>query len=93
MSGMIRFALVALALVLVAASLADAQQSRCADCHFASPDALKLEAAQVDVPLKQAVVAGHAFVYDGLQERLSVARSRLTTLLEHLANPPLPARK
>jgi hypothetical protein len=42
---------------------------------------------QVDVPLIQAVEAGHAFVYDDLKERLSVARERLEALLGRLANP------
>ncbi len=49
----------------------------------------ELEAAyqQADVPLIEAVQAGHQFVYDNLKERLSVARQRLEALLAQLANP------
>jgi hypothetical protein len=49
----------------------------------------QLEAAyqQAEVPMIQAVQAGHQFVYDDLKERLSVARQRLETLLGQLANP------
>jgi hypothetical protein len=42
---------------------------------------------QAEVPLIQAVQAGHQFVYDDLKERLSVARQRIETLLAQLANP------
>ena len=42
---------------------------------------------QVDVPLTEAVQAGHEFEYDNLKERLSVARQRLETLLGQVANP------
>jgi hypothetical protein len=42
---------------------------------------------QAEVPLTQAVQAGHAFVFDDLKERLSVARQRLETLLAQVANP------
>jgi hypothetical protein len=42
---------------------------------------------QTEVPLIQAVQAGHAFVYDDLKERLSVARQRLEALLAQLSNP------
>lgn len=42
---------------------------------------------QAEVPLIQAVQDGHTFVYDGLKERLSVARQRLEALLAQLANP------
>jgi len=42
---------------------------------------------QADVPLIQAVQAGHEFVYQGLKERLSVARQRIEALLGELANP------
>lgn len=42
---------------------------------------------QAEVPLIQAVRAGHQFVYDDLKERLSVARQRLEVLLGQLANP------
>ena len=42
---------------------------------------------QAEVPLTQAVQAGHQFEYDELKERLSVARQRLEALLSQLANP------
>ena len=42
---------------------------------------------QVEVPLIQAVQAGHEFVYDNLKERLLTARERLEALLGQLANP------
>ena len=42
---------------------------------------------QVEVPLTQAVQAGHQFQYDNLKERLTVARQRLETLLGQVANP------
>lgn len=42
---------------------------------------------QAEVPLIQAVQAGHEFVYDDLKERLSVARQRIEALLGQLANP------
>lgn len=42
---------------------------------------------QADVPLTEAVLAGHEFVYDDLKERLSVARQRIEALLGQLANP------
>jgi hypothetical protein len=42
---------------------------------------------QAEVPLIQAVQAGHQFVFDDLKERLSVARQRLEALLGQLANP------
>jgi Cytochrome c7 and related cytochrome c/Cytochrome c554 and c-prime len=42
---------------------------------------------QAEVPLIQAVQAGHQFIYDELKERLSVARQRMETLLGQLANP------
>ncbi len=49
----------------------------------------QLDAAyqQANVPLVQAVQAGHQFVYDELKERLSVARQRMEALLAQLANP------
>lgn len=49
----------------------------------------QLEAAyqQTEVPLIEAVQAGHQFVYDDLKERLSTARRRLDALLGQLANP------
>jgi nitrate/TMAO reductase-like tetraheme cytochrome c subunit len=42
---------------------------------------------QAEVPLIQAVQAGHQFMYDELKERLSVARQRMEALLSQLANP------
>lgn len=49
----------------------------------------RLDAAyqQAEVPLTEAVRAGHQFVFDQLKERLSVARQRIETLLAELANP------
>lgn len=49
--------------------------------------ALEAEAARAGVPLAEATSAGHAFVFDRLQERLAIARERITALYEHLANP------
>ena len=51
---------------------------------------LEASAQQVDVPLVQATQAGHAFVYDDLEERLDTARGRLAALFEELANPSKP---
>jgi hypothetical protein len=48
---------------------------------------LERAAQQIDVPLTEATQAGHAFVYDALEERLATARRRLTALFEELANP------
>lgn len=48
---------------------------------------LEQAAQQIDVPLTQATQAGHAFVYDDLEERLDTARRRLGILFEELANP------
>jgi hypothetical protein len=42
---------------------------------------------QAEVPLIQAVQAGHQFVYDDLKERPSVTRQRIEALLSQLANP------
>jgi len=42
---------------------------------------------QAEVPLTQAVQAGHEFVYDNLNERLATARQRIEALLGQLANP------
>jgi hypothetical protein len=42
---------------------------------------------QAEVPLIEATQAGHAFVFDQLEERLRVARQRAESLLELLANP------
>ena len=48
---------------------------------------LEQAAQQIDVPLTEATQAGHAFVYDDLEERLDTARRRLAALFEELANP------
>lgn len=50
-------------------------------------EALTQEYEQAEVPLTEAVHAGHAFVFDQLEERLAVARKRAEALLERLANP------
>jgi hypothetical protein len=42
---------------------------------------------QAEVPLIQAVQAGHEFVYDDLNERLATSRKRIEDLLGQLANP------
>jgi hypothetical protein len=42
---------------------------------------------QAEVPLIQAVQAGHEFVYDNLNERLATSRQRIEALLGQLANP------
>jgi len=49
---------------------------------------LQAQAQQARVPLIQAADAGHRFVYDMLEERLTLARTRAGALLEELANPP-----
>lgn len=51
---------------------------------------LEQAAQQVDVPLTEATQAGHAFVYDALEERVNTARRRLAALFEELANPARP---
>lgn len=51
---------------------------------------LEQAAQQIDVPLTEATQAGHAFVYDDLEERLATARRRLAALFDELANPPRP---
>jgi hypothetical protein len=43
---------------------------------------------QAEVPLIEAVLAGHSFIFERLEERLGVARRRAEALLERLANPP-----
>jgi hypothetical protein len=43
---------------------------------------------QAEIPLIQAVQAGHRFEYDGFMERLELGRQRTRALLEQLANPP-----
>lgn len=49
--------------------------------------ALEDAAQQAEVPILEATQAGHAFVYDQLEERLATARTRLAALFERLANP------
>lgn len=48
---------------------------------------LEQAAQQAEVPIVEATQAGHAFVYDNLEERLVTARARLAALFERLANP------
>jgi hypothetical protein len=43
---------------------------------------------QAEVPLIEARNAGHQFVFDNSKERLALARTRVTALLDALANPP-----
>jgi hypothetical protein len=42
---------------------------------------------QAQVPLTEAIDAGHKFVFDRLEERLGVARGRATALLSQVINP------
>ncbi len=48
---------------------------------------LEQAAQQAEVPIIEATQAGHAFVYDQLEERLTTARARLAALFERIANP------
>lgn len=48
---------------------------------------LEQAARQAEVPIVEATQAGHAFVFDQLDERLQTARARLAALFERLANP------
>ena len=48
---------------------------------------LQAQAQQARVPLIEAADAGHRFVYDMLQERLTLVRTRTMALLDELANP------
>jgi hypothetical protein len=48
---------------------------------------LEQAAQQAEVPITEATQAGHAFVYEQLNERLVTARARLSALFERLANP------
>ena len=48
---------------------------------------LQEQAQQARVPLIEAADAGHRFVYDMLEDRLRLARTRAGALLEELANP------
>jgi hypothetical protein len=54
---------------------------------------LEDELQQAQVPLTEAVHAGHMFVFDQLQEREEVARTRAEILLEKLENPQPSIRK
>ncbi len=44
-------------------------------------------AQQAEVPIIEATQAGHAFVYDQLEERLATARGRLSALFDRVSNP------
>jgi Cytochrome c7 and related cytochrome c/Cytochrome c554 and c-prime len=48
---------------------------------------LEAELTQVAVPLHEAVEAGHAFVFDSLEDRLGLARRRAEALLDRVVNP------
>lgn len=48
---------------------------------------LSQEAEMVALELKFAVEAGHSFVYDGLQQRVGRARTKLAALFDGLTNP------
>jgi hypothetical protein len=48
---------------------------------------LENEARLAEVPLREATAAAHSYVYDQLDERLALARARLTTLFDRVANP------
>jgi hypothetical protein len=49
--------------------------------------ALEESAQQAEVPIIEATQAGHAFVYDQLDERLATARGRLSALFDRVSNP------
>lgn len=48
---------------------------------------LESAAQQAEVPIIEATQAGHAFVFDQLEERAATARARLTALFERVSNP------
>lgn len=48
---------------------------------------LEYDYEQAQVPLIEAVNAGHEFVFDNMNERLTVARERAERLLDQLTNP------
>jgi len=48
---------------------------------------LEYDYDQAQVPLIEAVYAGHTFVFENLEERLLVARTRADRLIDRLANP------
>jgi hypothetical protein len=45
-------------------------------------------AAEAAVPLVAATNDGHAFVFEGLRERIALARQRIAVLYDRLVNPP-----
>jgi hypothetical protein len=47
---------------------------------------LQYDYDQAQVPLKEAVYAGHTFVFGNLEERLLVARNRADALIDRIAN-------
>lgn len=49
--------------------------------------ALEQAAQQAEVPIIEATQAGHAFVFDQLDERLATARTRIAALFDRIANP------
>jgi hypothetical protein len=48
---------------------------------------LQADYGQAQVPLNEAIHAGHSFVFDNMQERLTVAIHRAEALSDRLANP------
>lgn len=50
-------------------------------------EALEQRVAQAEVPLREAVHAGHSFSFEGVEERLDVALARAQALTEELVNP------
>jgi len=48
---------------------------------------------QAEVPLTEATDAGHEFRFDGVEDRLAVARRRAERLLRALTGPLLRRRK
>lgn len=48
---------------------------------------LEQDARQAEIPLREATAAAHSYVYEQLDERLSLARTRLTVLFDRVANP------
>ncbi|HUU33015.1 MAG TPA: cytochrome c3 family protein [Vicinamibacterales bacterium] len=48
---------------------------------------LEAAAQQAEVPIIEATQAGHAFVFDQLDERLTTAQARLNALFDRLSNP------
>ncbi len=48
---------------------------------------LEAEARLAEQPLTEATAAAHSYVYEHLDERLTLARTRLTALFDRVANP------